>query len=102
MVLLAPSAVSAIDVSQRGAWCGHDRGQAIALIVGVPAQLHIPHERVLPHLGVLMPVADSPTAINPAEEQRAVFVMVDNLATKMARLAAPERAVLCSSSAVDS
>jgi len=34
--------------------CHSLRGQAITLIVGVPAQLHIPHERVLPHRGVLM------------------------------------------------
>jgi len=27
--------------------CGSLRGQAITLIVGVPAQLHVPHERVL-------------------------------------------------------
>jgi hypothetical protein len=34
--------------------CRSLRGKAIALVVGVPTQLHVPHERVLPRCGVVM------------------------------------------------
>jgi hypothetical protein len=43
-------------------WC-----QAVTLVIGMPAQFHVPHERVLPRRGAVMLVI---AAIKPAPPGR--------------------------------
>ena len=51
----------------RSLWC-----QAVTLVVGVPAQFHVPHERVLPRRGAVMLViaAITPGALTAGQVRR--------------------------------
>ena len=51
----------------RSLWC-----QAITLVIGVPAQFHVPHERVLPRRDAVMPViaAITPGALTAGQVRR--------------------------------
>jgi hypothetical protein len=52
--------------------CRSLRGQAVTLVTGVPAQLHVPHERVVPRRGAVMPVlaAITPGALTAGQVRR--------------------------------